>query len=188
MISATRTSARSTASGSLRTVMAVALFVLLTALAAQVRIPVPGTDVPMTLQLVAVLLAGLMLTPGAALSAMIAYVGLGVAGLPVLSPGSAGLLGPTGGYLVGFAVAAWTVALICNRQPARGRCIAAAVVGVAIVLSFGMVWRIAWLAGDVGLAVQTSLWPFAPKAVVEAVLAGLIASRVNARRARSAVE
>ena len=59
---------------------------------ALVRIPVPGTDVPMTLQLLAVLVVGFSMSPWRAAAAMALYVACGAAGLPVFA-GSGGLAG-----------------------------------------------------------------------------------------------
>ena len=147
-------------------------FFLLVTLAAQVRVPVPGTDVPMTLQMLGVLLAGLMLSPNQAVAALSAYLVLGTAGLPVFSPGSTGLWGPTGGYLAGFIPAAWLMSVLRGRgDTGVSRLFGAGAVGVAVVFVFGIGWRIAWLAGDWRLALLTGLLPFALKAMVELCLA-----------------
>src|SRR2546428_10292135 len=98
----------------IRRAAAVVLGALLVAAAAQVSVPLPGTPVPMTLQPLAVLLVGGLLgAPLGALS-MILYLTMGAAGLPVFTPtvplvGFARLLGPTGGYLLAYPVAAWVV-------------------------------------------------------------------------------
>src|SRR5437762_8041538 len=98
-------------------VLAVVLGAVLVALAAQVSVPLPGTPVPMTLQPMAVLLVGGLLgAPLGALS-MILYLAMGAAELPVFTPtvpllGIARLLGPTGGYLLAYPVAAWAVGFI----------------------------------------------------------------------------
>lgn len=105
-------------------VAAVVLGALLVAVAAQISIPLPGTPVPMTLQPMAVLLVGGLLgAPLGALS-MILYLAMGAAGLPVFTPtvpliGAARLLGPTGGYLLAYPVAAWVVGWFSDpgRQP-----------------------------------------------------------------------
>ncbi|RME38944.1 MAG: biotin transporter BioY, partial [Planctomycetota bacterium] len=86
-----------------RTVFRVLAWAAVVAAGARVAIPLPGTDVPMTLQLPAVLLAGVMLSPTEALYAMVLYLTVGTLGLPVFAPASAGILGPTGGYLLGYA-------------------------------------------------------------------------------------
>lgn len=97
-----------------------ALVVSLMAAAAFITIPL-GT-VPVTLQVFVVVLASLLLRPGWAVAAMGVYLLMGAAGLPVFAGGLGGfgvLAGPTGGYLIGFAVAAplgsgLRIAL-CNR-------------------------------------------------------------------------
>lgn len=147
-------------------------FVLLVTLAAQVRVPVPGTEVPMTLQLLAVLLAGLLLSPNQAAAALSAYLVLGTAGLPVFSPGSSGLWGPTGGYLAGFIPAAWLMSVLRGQSGAGvSRLLVAGSVGVVVVFVCGISWRMVWLAGDWRLALQTGLLPFALKAMAELCLA-----------------
>src|SRR5256886_8503966 len=98
----------------IRRVVAVVLGAALVAVAAQVSIPLPGTPVPMTLQPLAVLfVGGLLGGPLGALS-MILYLAMGAAGLPVFTPtvplvGIARLLGPTGGYLLAYPIAAYAV-------------------------------------------------------------------------------
>ncbi|RJP73777.1 MAG: biotin transporter BioY [Candidatus Zixiibacteriota bacterium] len=84
-------------------------FAALTGLAAQVRIPLPFTPVPVTAQTVVVLLSGVLLGARGGAAAQALYVGLGAAGLPWfagLQGGHMALLGPTGGYLLGFILAA----------------------------------------------------------------------------------
>src|SRR6267142_6833529 len=110
----------------IRRAAAVVLGALLVAGAAQVAIPLPGTPVPMTLQPMAVLLVGGLLgAPLGALS-MILYLAMGAAGLPVFTPtvplvGVARLLGPTGGYLLAYPVAAYVVGSFVYGRALRGR-------------------------------------------------------------------
>jgi biotin transport system substrate-specific component len=158
---------------------------LLVTLAAQVRVPVPGTEVPMTLQLLAVLLTGLSLSPREAAAALSTYLILGAAGLPVFSLGSTGLFGPTAGYLVGFIPAAWAVSLVRGpRCVAVSRLLGAGAMGVAVVFSCGVGWLLVWLKGDWRLALQTGLFPFALTAVVELGLAVALAVTVGRWRER----
>lgn len=84
------------------------LMATLTGIAAQIRIPLPFTPVPVTGQTFAVLLAAILLGKNWGGISQIIYVGLGAAGLPWFSEFLAGpaiLLGPTGGYLIGFILA-----------------------------------------------------------------------------------
>src|SRR5256885_10871146 len=92
---------------------AVAFVTVLTAIAAQISIPLPFTPVPFTFQPMIVLLGGAALGARLGLTSQILYLALGIAGLPVFaaSPtlplGAARLLGPTGGYLMSYPLAAF---------------------------------------------------------------------------------
>src|SRR5919206_323652 len=89
-------------------VASVALFVVLTAAAAQVSIPLPFTPVPLTLQPMVVLLGGAVLGARLGMASQVLYLTAGIAGLPVfatspvLPDGALRLLGPTGGYLMSY--------------------------------------------------------------------------------------
>jgi biotin transport system substrate-specific component len=93
----------------------------LTAAAAQVSIPLPFTDVPFTFQPMIVLLGGLALGSRLGLASQVLYLAAGVAGLPVfaaspaLPPGLLRLLGPTGGYLMSYPLAAFAAGYLAQR-------------------------------------------------------------------------
>ena len=115
--------------------LAVAL-VALTALAAQIRIPLPFTPVPLTFQVLAVLSAAYLLRPMAAAGCMSAYLLLGVAGAPVFSGGSAGvatLTGLTGGYLLAMPLAALAVSFLSRRSSGTAGRITAGAAGLALI-------------------------------------------------------
>src|ERR1044071_1795463 len=86
-------------------------FAAAVAAASQGAIPLPFTPVPLTLQPMLVILAGMMLGPAAGAASMALYLAAGAAGLPVFTPlgapGIARLLGPTGGYLLAYPAAAF---------------------------------------------------------------------------------
>src|SRR5580692_8027671 len=92
---------------------AIVFVTVLTAIAAQVSIPLPFTPVPFTFQPMIVLLGGAALGARLGMTSQFLYLALGVAGLPVfaasatLPPGVARLLGPTGGYLMSYPFAAF---------------------------------------------------------------------------------
>src|SRR5438309_1324334 len=92
------------------------------ALSAQFALPVPGTPVPLTLTPLVVVLAGLLLGATDAAAAMVLYLVAGAAGLPVFAPmgapGLARLLGPTGGYLLAYPVAAALTGRLGAGRPA----------------------------------------------------------------------
>jgi biotin transport system substrate-specific component len=150
----------------LRTALSICGFCFLTAVAAQVRIPVPGTLIPMTLQAPAVLLAAFILTPRNAVGSALLYLVVGAAGVPVFAPGSLGLAGPTGGFLVGFVACAWITATLCRNKPAAAwRLCFAGVAGYVALFALGFFWHGVWI-GDLGLSVRSGLAAFLPKAIV----------------------
>lgn len=123
-------------------VVAVAVgFAAALAIAAQIRIPLPFTPVPITLQTLTLYLGAAWLAPRAAMSGLTLYVAAALAGVPVMSGyrgGLAAFTGATGGYIVGWFVAAFVVGrLLAGAKPLFGRSAAAMAVGSAIILSCG---------------------------------------------------
>lgn len=91
---------------------------LLVAALAQVRVPLPFTPVPITGQTFAVLLVGATMGTGRGTASLLLYLAGGVAGLPIFAGGASGfsqLVGPTGGYLVGFVFSAFMVGKLAER-------------------------------------------------------------------------
>lgn len=168
----------------LQSAVEVAVFVSLLAAAAQVRVPMPGTPVPMTLQLLAVLAVGLSLPWRSALAVVGAYLGLSAAGLPVLAPGSTGVLGPTGGYLLGFVPAVVVCGGLAGPTASIGRRLMAAILAAACVLAVGAVGLTVWSGGAWQTAIRLGVWPFAVKAIVEAIAAALLCEVLPWRRWR----
>ncbi len=162
-----------------RRLLAVAAFCLLTALLAQVRIPLPGTPVPMTLQVLGVLLAGLFLSPTLAGAAMGLYLVAGMVYTPMFAPGSAGLAGITGGYLLGFFPAAMLVAWLRGRSTALRRLVGAAAAGTATVFACGAVWQYQLFGQSLWSAMAAGVLPFLPKAAVQLGVAVAIARVVR---------
>lgn len=143
-------------------------FSVLTGLAAQIRIPLFFTPVPITAQTFVVLLAPFLIGPWAVFSQAI-YILLGVAGLPWFSGWRAGmtvLLGPTGGYLIGFIVA--SVFLAKHRSKSYlGKVGALLVANFLIIHGLGLAQLALWFyskgsSPDVWKLLTMSLFPFVP--------------------------
>jgi biotin transport system substrate-specific component len=145
-----------------RRLVRIAVGALVVALAAQVAVPVPFSPVPMTLQPLAVLAVGGLLGAMEGLLALVTYLALGALGLPVFAGGSGGaihLVGPTGGYLLAFPVAAALVGALAPRRAGVLRVLIACVAGM-LVIHVGGVAQLALLGGDPALAFRVGFVPF----------------------------
>lgn len=120
----------------------------LTAAAAQISIPLPFTEVPFTFQPMIVLLGGLALGSRLALGSQVLYLLAGIAGLPVfassvtLPPGALRLLGPTGGYLMSYPMAAFVVGYLAERGFDRRyvTAVLAMLGGLLLIYACGAMW------------------------------------------------
>ncbi len=155
----------------------IALFAALTAIGALVSIP--AGSVPFTLQVAVVVLAGFVLGPWLGAMSMVAYLLLGLVA-PVYAGGASGvgaLFGPLGGYLWGFAIAAWLTGWLRDRLRAR-RLVPMVLAGLAGLLPIylvGTLW-LAWsLHMSLGAAAAAGVAPFVLFDCVKVVAAGLTA-------------
>ncbi len=135
---------------------------VLTGLAAQVVVPVPGSPVPITGQTFGALLVGAGLGWRRGAASMLLYLVAGMAGVPWFQDGKSGWLGVTGGYLVGFAVAATLVGLLAahggDRTPLRT--IATMVLGNLVIYAIGVPWLMAATGMDLATALDRGVLPF----------------------------
>lgn len=159
-----------------RTHAALALVgVALVALGARVAVPLPLSPVPVSLQTLFVALVALVLPWRASLGAMALYLALGALGLPVFADGKRGLdalLGPTGGFLVGFLVAAPLASVAVSRSPRRWTVdLAAALALHLVVLAVGVGWLTLATPRTLRQAIDVGALPFVPGAVAKSVLA-----------------
>jgi biotin transport system substrate-specific component len=159
-------------------------FAIALALASQVAVPIPGTPVPITLQPLVVVLAGMWLGPVAGAASMVLYLCAGAAGLPVFSPfgapGIARFVGPTGGYLFAYPVAAFVAgALALRSSTLLGRWVAA-LAGTTVLLLGGLA-QLTILSGSLAHALPLAIHPFVPLDAVKALVAALLVPRSTVR-------
>jgi biotin transport system substrate-specific component len=169
---------------SLRGMVYASLFGALTAVGAYIIIPLP--PVPITLQTLFLGLAGVLL--GARLGALsqVVYLLLGIIGLPVFAGGKAGLgilVGPTGGYLIGFVAAAFVTGKIAQmkRRPGFAWLFLALLAGEAVMYGFGILQLALVARLSLLKALTVGLLPFLPGDGVKIVLTTLIALKTRDR-------
>jgi biotin transport system substrate-specific component len=160
--------------------LSVVFVAALTAAAAQLSFPLPFTPVPFTVQPMIVLIGGAALGARLGAFSQILYLMLGMAGLPVfafapeLPQGFARLMGPTGGYLMMYPLAAMVTGWLAEQGLDRkfGPSIVAMSAGLSVIFLGG----VAWIARAAGLqaALATGLYPFIVVDIMKVISAGLV--------------
>lgn len=160
-----------------------ALLAACIAVGAWIQLPIGA--VPITLQPLFAFLAGYLLGPARGAAAVALYVAAGVLGLPVFAGGAAGLgvvLGPTGGYLLGFVAAAALTGLVPRRGPIGwlpGLAAGAAALAAAYLL--GASWLALVLHLGARQALLAGVLPFLPFDAVKVALALVVARHLRAQ-------
>jgi len=163
----------------------VCAFIILTALGAFVRIPLPFTPVPLTLQTFFVLLGAALLGANLGAFTQVGYLFLGACGLPVFTASGSGLLyfsGPTTGYLLGFILASFFAGRFIEKS--RDNLFLAVVLLFAadtILLSCGALWLKNILGLSLAKAFFLGFLPFIPGDLLKALAAAIIYLRLKPR-------
>jgi biotin transport system substrate-specific component len=195
----------------LERIAATAAFTALITVGAYLSFPLPGSPVPVVVQNFFVIVAGMLLGPRHGVAAVAVYLVLGAVGFPVFSGGSGGvahLVGPTGGYLLGYLPAVFVSGALLRhksraglglraigaagkvdatdaaRETGLGRVAAAAGLGFALVYLCGVPVLMLVTGLGLGPALAVGFLPFFPGDVLKAVAAVLLYRRVAPRLTR----
>lgn len=157
----------------------ISFLIALTVIFSKIFIPLPFTPLPVTLQVVAVFLTGFLLDPYSAFACMLLYLLLGALGLPVFSQGGgiAYLLGPTGGFLFSFPIAAAVISLLARRIGA----LLSGIVGLIIIYLFGALHLAQVLDKGFLAALGVAVLPFIPADIIKLVFAAGVYRLVSSR-------
>jgi len=164
-----------------------ALFAALTAAVAPFKIPLGFTPVPITLQTLVVLMSGAMLGPYYGALSMILYVAVGVLGLPVFAGGGSGIgaiLGPTGGYLISYFIAAFAIGktLQLRKNPKFLDYVFAMIIGTIIIYVLGAGWGM--VVTGLGVAAILAGWvlPFIIGDTIKLLVAAYLAKTISLKQ------
>ena len=151
----------------------------LVALSAQVEFLLPGTPVPISGQTFAVLLVGASLGSILGVSSLLLYLAVGLLGAPVYSGGDSGweiVKGATGGYLVGFVVAAYVTGLLAERRWDRrfSSSVTALLTGTVLIYAFGLPWLAHVADSGFERTLELGLYPFVVGDLLKLYLAGAL--------------
>ena len=164
----------------LRMTVYASLFAALTAVGAYLSIPIG--PVPINLQTLFVLLAGLLLGSRWGAACIGVYLLAGAVGFPVFAGGTGGIgkiIGPTGGYLIGFIFAVYIIGLISEIKRSAVLDIAALVSGTVIIYVFGVSWLKVITGMDLAKSMAVGLYPFLIGDVLKIAAAFILAKAIR---------
>lgn len=162
----------------------VALFSTLTAIGAYIRIPLPFSPVPITLQTMFTYMAGALLGSKLGALSQLIYILLGVSGLPIFAGGNAGfliLIGPTGGYLIGFIVGAFIIGKLIEMKKKFSFLwlVSCMVIGTIPIYTFGLIQLIVWTKINMINAFIVGILPFIVGDSLKILIAAYITYRIK---------
>lgn len=153
--------------------------------AAHIRIHLPFTPVPVTMQTFMVLMAGLALGSTAGSISQVEYLAIGALGLPAFAGGIGALAGPTGGYLIGFVLAAAITGAIYSTSRTTMGAILACLAGTIAIFTFGCLWLVVLTGGGIVGIFTAGVLPFLPGEVLKV---GAAVTVVRAPTTRNIIE
>ena len=164
-----------------------ALFAALIAVCGFISIPIPGTPIPIVLQNMLTVLTGLMLGPVWGTASTLLFLVAGALGLPIFAGGTGGiakLMGPTGGFLYGYALATLIAGIIAQR-PVYGkktpliRLILATVFGFVIMYIPGVIHFMRVMEKTFMQTLTLCVIPYIPGDIAKMILAILLAAKLR---------
>ncbi len=148
------------------------------ALSAKVRIVLPYTPVPLTMQTFTVLFLSMLLGKNRSVIVILVYIIEGICGLPVFSKGAGigYLLGPTGGYILGFIVAGYVVGWLSEKGADKNffTAVSAMVIGNLIIYFFGLTWLTILLNTNIDKILVLGMFPFLLSDFIKIIFAGIL--------------
>lgn len=160
----------------------IALFCAIMCIIAPISIPLPISPVPISLSLAIVLLTSYILIPTDAITSIIIWILLGLVGLPVFSGFTGGLsklIGPTGGYIIGFIPTAWFCSFmirhVCNSFISH---FIIMLISTIICYAIGTIWFIILQDVSVGAALAMCVIPFIPADIIKMIIVMIIGPKL----------
>lgn len=168
---------------SIQDICSVAIMAALTAVMAQISIPMP-LGVPMTMQTFAVTLAGVILGSKRGALSMVVYLLIGSVGVPVFSNMGGGiqyLVGPTGGFLLSFPIMAYLIGVGVEKKRQKGMFSLYLILGTLVNYVVGVAMYCVLMDSTIWVGISACVIPFIPTAVVKAIAAAVLGLQVRKR-------
>lgn len=169
---------------SLQQITQIALMAAVICILAPFKIPLIFTPIPLTLGVFAVLLCAYLFPPFFALFAVFIYLCLGLVGLPVFTGFQSGfsvLVGPTGGYLIGYLPLVWISSYFIQHNPKEWIKFLGMFLGLILLYALGTIWFSISKSMSITQAVFLTALPFIPFDILKIILAYLVGKSVRER-------
>lgn len=156
----------------------ISLFTAIICISSYIKIDLPY--VPITLQTLAIMLAGSILNPRQTALCVFTYLLLGAVGAPVFAGGTAGLSLPLGGYFLGFLIGAVVISILRGKNNSLLSLGIANIVGGVIIIDLvGSIWLGAVTGMGIGKGLMVGAVPFIAGDLIKAAIATVLAKRIN---------
>lgn len=155
----------------------------LTGILSQIALPLPFTPVPVNLATLGVCLSGVLLGSKNGALSQIVYILLGILGIPVFSNFSSGigiLVGPTGGYILGYVVAAFAIGLLTKQGLTKmPNYLISMTLGIILCYILGTIWFMIITKNTLYQSLIMCVLPFIPGDILKIVLASLLSVKLR---------
>ncbi len=164
-------------------IVTIAMFTALTAILSQILIPLPFSPIPVNLATLSIFLAGGLLTPIKATTSQIIFLLLGLVGLPVFAGFGSGigtLIGPTGGYIIGFVFSALVISYLKIISPNKIWAYATIMgIGLLICYAIGTLWFMYITNNSFVVSLSLCVFPFLPADFIKILIAATLVSKLE---------
>lgn len=167
---------------SIKEMSVIAIFTALTAVMAQISIPLPFSPVPITFQLFAIFLSSFILESKLATASQIIYVMLGAIGIPVFANFSGGLhsiVGPTGGFIISFPITAFIASKVSENKKSLFVLILGLIASLMVCYSMGVIQLSFITKISISKSIMIAVVPFIPLDVIKICLAYVLGIRIK---------
>lgn len=167
----------------IRDITRIALMVAMLSITAYISFPIPFTPILITAQTVVINLIGLTLNPKKSVTTILVFLLIGTIGIPVFSGGRAGigiLVGPSGGYFLGFVIAVFAMSYLRgNKIDFKRYLFLTIVVGTPIIYFFAAMWMSYYNGSTIIDTIKIAILPFIVGDIIKGFIASIIAVRLN---------
>lgn len=161
----------------------IGIMVAMLSITVYISFPIPFTPILITAQTIVINLIGLILKPKQSITAVLVFLLVGSIGIPVFSGGRAGvgtLVGPSGGYFVGFLISVFAMSYLRgNKIDFKRYLLVTIVIGMPIIYFFAAMWMSYYNGTTIIETIKIAVIPFIAGDIIKGFIASIIAVRLN---------